>query len=774
MNKLMSILLISILILTISKDPSLNFIVYSESYNYSDDEILKAQFYLAGGNNVTAVLKDLYSAAYNDTYVSMHVSGGVPRFLRYKDRENSLDIIFNLRLYDREMLDLYNGVSMIEYAGFYVKTIYNTLQGAIEITVTPLYSTRSFYISLCVKRSDMSNIITELSLISDERYDLDTSDDLVKYSFKNIKMYIYAPYSKPQILYTKDHNVSTILIKITGSCGSILIGFNERLKEIFNSLAFYIDYTYKFFKKISEKQPYIKTENILIKNLYLLSLYNSINLFYGDLFDKELFIKDDISFSSYIYLTALSNMTYELEKFLLYLFSSNIMYDPEHFYMFTEALYYMIKQMPVIRSASSLNISKILERIIITLNDLIYKTGNKTIKIAALIKTIDLLEDIALSVGDEKINSVVRVYKEFLLNELKSLFTGLNYQTSSNESFLTPSNILEAISISFYSPPKSDDHIRYVVNYLRSIDLDKIDMNKHYMSLAIETLARYSYFSEALRLSSLYYKKIVSGDLLSTDFYRIVLKGFLGIKIVSEGLIIEPRLPNDLSNASLILYINDNMLKIRFIGWGEKIDAIYLDEKYYSQPLIRYNDLTKTKIVTVILKENPMRITCFILSSEGEPLKDAYVVIKSSYGTSYIGYTDYNGVICAPLPYDVKWIYININDTLGISINMINTGSDEGSIHIDISQHNLNLSNEMSKVYADIRILKDRLDFLDNSIGSISNNLSRFLSYINDVERKISLIDEKSKNLNIILYLIIVLTSISLSISIYSLMGRKR
>ncbi len=729
---------------------------------HADDSIPVAVFSGFEKPHLKVILRDLVTSIQSGVEVSAYINGGIPSGFVLKSSKDFIILNMSILLNKRSLESINPRYFEIEVGGFYTKTFFNFNNFSITLYSVPLYSTKSFYVSICLKATTSINVTIAVNL--GKKYSTETL--LGSGAILDVNGTSFAVYTPLEKAITK-FNESTMLLQITlhpDYCTNVLLGFNKSIVDIAKNIAEQIDYTKNVFKDFIHRFPMIQTVNTQINNLYILSLYNTLNMVskYGlednviGLYPEEL--------SSYIYLTRLSNITLSLKN------ETKVFEAGKGFSMeLANYIYYYIDKYPHIISLAN-NLLNSLKTLV--------KTCNRSSELAKIYSAVNAIYVAALYIGNSDIVFKAKNTESYVLSKLNSLYQGNFYALSMEEKILNSNNILEAISIALYSVPNSENHINYAASFLRYIDVNSISITRRFISDALEALIRHGFSDLALKILLKYYNAVVYAGVPCIDFYRVVLRGFLGIQPIFNSIVISPNVPAIIANTSLKTFLCEANINVRYLNWGSKVMAIYIDTLYHMETAIPCSILQEHRLLTILLSKSifiPIYVEFYL---GGVPVKNTYIELYTSSGLTQIGYTNDSGVAIFTVPCNEKWISIKTNN---ITTNIDLSGWSCKTFKITINappQKDNEIAKTVNSLVKNVNELNDKVNKIGTNLTMLINNVVQRLNNVvennNQVMDKINMLKQRQDTFNILLYTSILLAAFSLGSTLLLVSMAKR
>lgn len=429
---------------------------------------------------------------------------------------------------------------------------------------------------------------------------------------------------------------------------------------------------------------------------------------------------------SLIYLSRLSKINLDINVFV-----ERFRRDPSFYLSVSGYLYF---DPGVLRILSRDLVKELLK----TLDDLINATERSS-ELAKIYWSLRALHNAAMYVGDGYVALIAGDLLSKVRNKLNSFYTGYSYALSRGEDTISLENALEAATLSLYDVPNSDKHIIYVANSIASLDTSKILVERKFAIDAIEALTRTGYVDIALKLVSTYYDAVLYRGVLCIDFYRVLLRGFLGIQLTLNSILISPHIPLPLMNSSVIIFLCGRDVSLRYIYWGDKVNSIYLDNLYYPETVISCDTLRKYSSIIVILEKKYLTLVGIRVFVGNAPARDSYVELFTSGGYTTASYTDNSGRVLLVIPCEEKWVAIKINNSLAL-INTSSWDCRESEVSIYLSPTYLYREQESIEnisVYIS-ELLNKFNDDKNKTVGELSMRIETLEKNLISLERNIS------------------------------------
>ncbi|MEL9940829.1 MAG: hypothetical protein QW348_00315 [Ignisphaera sp.] len=735
----------------------------------SSSETTTALFYGSGKPLLRSVLRDLVSSIARGVESSVYLVGGIPNFVVYKVNDTStylgIDIVFN----NASLSELNPKFFSIEIGGFYTKTVYTINNSEIRLYTAPLYNTSSFYISICSTSPNLFNTIT-IDLKLYENYSvLYTSNRKIVADVNGIIFEVYTLAEKAGI-GTVNRSIIISATIPSGQCVNTLIGFGNILDEVANNVVKYLDYTKNAFSDVVSHFPVPQMSNLELKNLYVLSIYNTVNMMtHGGIEDNLINVLPEEA-SSYVYLSKLSNIRTDASWFAKKFYSNHSFYIAlaSYIYYYPESLRTMPKEL--------------IEELIDSLTRLV-DASNRSSDLAKIYSAAEMVYMAAQYVGDGYTATRVEAIRNAVVDKLKSLFLGYAYAPSADYRTISLDNVIEEASIAIYSVPNSDKHMEYLASFISSTNISSMPIERRFIVDALEAFSRYGHLDLVLRMMPIYYMYVLYRGMPCIDFYRVVLRGFLGIQPVLDTITFSPNVPMAMTNTSLEAYLCGKPIFLQYLNWGSKPTQIYLDTFYYPETAIPCNIINGYKRVLIVLEKMflaPIYIKLFI---GGIPAKNSFLELYTESGYSAFGYTNDSGTAVFNIPCNEKWVTIKLNNTM-ISIDTSNWNCKELVLSVNIpmaSAHkeeeidivNRTIGGVLNNVNSMMIEINRTKNILSQLTMQIESNLSRISKDVQTMQKDLDLLHQKQNILNTLLYISLIVATFSLALSILSLAKRK-
>ena len=732
-------------------------------------EMPTALFYGSGKPLLRTVLRDLPSSMVRGIESSIYTVGGIPNSVAYKVNDTSAYLGINIAFNNASLSELSPEFFSIEVGGFYTKTVYITNNSEIRLYTAPLYNTTSFYISICSTSSNLFNAITiDLKPYKDYLV-LYTNNRKIVVDVNGIIFEVYTLTEKASFR-TVDRSITISTTIPSGQCLNTLIGFGNISDDVANNVVKYLDYTRNVFSDIVSHFPIPQMSNLELKNLYVLSIYNTVNMVTHSGIEDYLISVVPEEVSSYIYLSKLSNMRIDVSWLAKKLHSNHSLYIAlaNYIYYYPESLKTMSKEL--------------IEELLDSLTRLV-DASNRSSDLAKIYGAAEMIYVAAQYVGDGYTATRAEAIRNAVSDKLKSLFLGYAYAPSTEYGTISLDNFIEEASIATYSVPNSDKHMEYLASFISSADISSLPMDRRFVVDALEAFSRYGHLDLVLRIISVYYMYVLYSGMPCIDFYRFVLRGFLGIQPILDTVTLSPNIPMTMANTSLEAYLCGKPIFLQYLNWGSKPTQIYLDTSYYPETTIPCNIINSYKKILIVLEKMPLAPIYIKLFIDGKPARNSFIELYTESGYSSFSYTNDSGTAVFNIPCNEKWVTIKLNTTL-ISIDTSNWNCKELMLSVNIPMTSAHKEEEINKVNKTIGGILNKVNSMIIEINGTKNilsqltmqiesNLSRISKDIQTMQKDLDLLHQKQNTLNTLLYISLTVATFSLALSILSLAKRK-
>lgn len=763
--KIRYIALTLITLLLIKIDMSINFVA---SYSDPIDEVIVYGY--KSSPRIWLNLRDIASALKDLEIATLYLYGGVPKAFHYQENEKSIMAYIDIMVNNINVTNIGTSYFNIRYNGYLSKATLYSNEISIAIYTVSIYTMKTFYISLCPEiKLGIGKIDIEIKFDETPK-DIDIDGDNVKVYIDDTIFQFYTIESFDMSIELGDKGFKASTHLFSGQCLNFLVGISQQdLKRVKENISYFMEISKESFKSISSLFPMIYTKHFNVKNLYLLSLYSTLNkISRNGLEDYFIGVKSQ-ELSSLAYLLQFSNNS-DLWKYLLNNINIDDL-DSENVPFYIDIVYYYT----VYREGIDYNIDYIYI-LFDMLKQYSYNAiqGFKAIDIARALNAFQKLRTIALLTGNKSLANIVDSYLNKTSQFLSNLYP--SHQCIYLEYSEIEKNFLEAIAFAKYSISDADRYIDSCISLLNIVGIDRIDISEEYIADAIEALARNSYHHIALELITRYIDKAMYIGVNVRDIYRAILKGFLSLDASPSYVSIEPRIPIELTNTSIVLYIANRKIYIDVIGWGNSVIEIYLDSNLFPQTAIPINQLINVKRIFIVMDKEPLTPFTITVLSRGIPLNNSTITIYNVEGFKASAITDSFGVAKLLIPCRESWVYITVDSgkTTAIKINTLNCNGMDIVLDVDAVYSQDNYEENLKK-------------FVEDSMNSFSRNISNIEKRLLDLERYVYNISQDLNNLkelnedsrkefidiNRIVYISLTVSIISLACSILTLGRRK-
>ena len=727
------------------------------------EDIPRARFYGSGKPGLITILRDIPSSLDSDNYASLYIVGGVPEILIYRNGDDFLHADFAISVNSIDIRNISSKFFDIEVGGFYVKSRYRAVDD-VEITVytSSLYSINSFYTSICINMEMQNIIVLDIQFSkSPTLVDIDVSRLILDIAGIPFGIAITSGSISGAVL---NESRLTISVKLSpGQCMNIVFGFNNSVKGIAEKVVDLISYTQNIFASLLSRYPYVEVGSFEVKNLYILSLYNTLNMMYRGVVEDHVIGVYPEELSSYIYLAKLSNTTINTYNLL------NMFRENRSFYTaLIDYLYLYIDKLDAIPK-------NILDELLTSIQ-IFAVSSSRTIDLAKVYRAVDTVQSLSMYLGNSFSLDMINNVRSVALDKLSKLCRATACALSEDEVSITTENVLEGLAIALYGVPNVKKHVDYIAGILKRMDITAIVFDREFAVDAIEVLALNYYEDLAIKVVSAYYRVVLYKGIPCVDFYRVVLRGFLGIKHIFSGVSFIPHIPLALANTSATLYLCSKSFGIRIVNWGSEVETIFLDTYFYPTTVLSCSDLLKYRVATIVLKQKPLVPIYVELAVGGMPLKNSYVELYTSSGFTSSSYTNDNGLATLIAPCGEKYLFIKINNTV-ISIDTSSWICKEFKLSINIPYTYTESSYQEYPVLSTVKELEIELSETKKSLTTLANIVSKEVYTVSrglsEVRESVASISKKLGDLYNLIYVFISLSIFSLTIALFTAVRRR-
>ncbi len=743
------------LLITLICINAFHFMATLQSTPFSTPKIF---FYGAEKPQLLAVLRDLPSAINGSSNVSVYLRGGKPAVITFEEFDKLIMLGVDIKINNISLENLSLSSYMLELGGFYAKMSYYTSDSQITVYTMPLYTAKSIYVSVCPSKPNTITVITFALNISTGYAILKASENslLIEVNGSPVKLLIM-----PSIraMRTTNTSIEVGVPTPSGSCMNTIIIFDKSYEIKEDTLVQYIDYTAHVFGKLLVKYPIIQTTNYQISSLYMLSLFNTINMLSSKGLEDSYIGVLPTEMLSHLYISMLINNSLSCNHFISHLSSI------DDAYVSASMLYFYLARNECNEHS---NIQYVLNILKVLINA---TTSNNTLELVKAYSALNFLELVASLKGYSDIAFQISMYKNLVEDKLRNLYTGIRYLTKAGETTLSYGNIVEAAAISAYTVPNSESHISSVANFILHADISKIHVERIFASDAVESLAQHGYTDQALKLVSAYFRDVLYNGVPCIDFYRAVIKGFLGINVVVSGVSISPQLPLLLANISLTM----GKTCINYVNWGSEVDSMYIDSFLHIQPVISWYSWFKSRAIVVMLRRRPLFEMCVGVVRRGVPLANETVYVFTSNGFSSIGITNSSGVLCTIIPCNDQWVHLVVKN-LSISLNLEEFSCKRFYLVVNLAKEQQDISEltvEVENAIKGQKALNASVNQLAFSIQKIQYDVLNMRQNLSNAMTQITTVNVLQSFLNRVVYIVIGIALFSLALSILALWRRK-
>jgi len=705
------------------------------------------------------ILRDLPSSTGEGMQVTAYLRGGKPSDIVFKAPGKRIEVGLELKINNVSLGNLKLNSYMLELGGFYTKATYYTSEGSVAVHTMPLYTAKSIYISVC---PSLPSPLTAVGIVMS----LNTSYTIASISENSVAVEVNGTrasvWASPKInsFRNTDKGIELGVLVSSGMCTKIAITFGEKAKVDDDTLVYLIDLTASTFSNILRKYPLIQTMNYEMSSLYYLSLFNTINLIGSGGLEDDVIGVLPVEMASYLYISMLAGIPKNCNL------PVSRPSTADEGYANAIALYMFLA-----RGICSEHVGA--QHLLSVLNALANASASKNaIELAKVYKALSTVELVATLKGYSDIALQARDYRNAVAEKMHSFYTGINrYLTRLEEPVLSYEDIVEAIAIASYDVPNSESHIEFMSKVLSSVDVFKISMHRPFIVDAIEALTRYGYADQALKLVKAYFNSVVSSGTPCIDFYRAVLKGFLGINAAPEGISIAPQLPLALANTSLSI----GRTTISYVNWGSEIEAVYVDGFLQVAPVVSWSKWFTGTSVVVVLRRRPLFEMCITVMRRGAPLANETAYVFTSSGFTSIGTTNSSGSLCTLIPCGDKWVYISVKGVL-ISLGLGSTSCKSLYAVIDLEKELQDLNSLVMRIEGVARELKA----LNTSLSQLATSMQTIKTRVHSLEQNMTNVAIQMHDaytwqsfLKRILYISLGLATLSTALALLALQRRK-
>jgi hypothetical protein len=763
--KIRYIALALIVLLLIKMDASINFVA---SYSDPIDEAIVYGY--KSPPRIWLNLRDITSALKDLGIATLYLYGGVPKVFHYRESEKSIAAYIDIVVNDINITNIGTRYFNIRYNGYLSKATLYSNEISIAIYTVSIYTMKTFYISLCPEiKLGVGKIDVEIKF-NEIPKDIDVGGDNVKVYIDDVLFQFYTIESFDMYVELSEKGFKASTHLFSGQCLNFLVGISQQdLKRVKENISYFMEISKESFKSISSLFPMIYTRHFNVKNLYLLSLYSTLNkMSRNGLEDYFIGVKPQ-ELSSLAYLLQFSN-NLDLWRYLLNnIDEDDLKYEDAPFYI--DIIYYYT----IYRGGIDYNINYIY-MLFDMLNQYSYNAiqGFKAIDIARALNAFQKLRTIALLTGNRSLVNIVDSYLNRTSQFLSNLYP--SHQCIYLEYSEIEKNFLEAIAFAAYSISNADRYIDSCISLLNIVGVDRVDISEEYIADAIEALARNRYHHIALELIIRYIDKLMYiGDNVR-DIYKAILKGFLGLDTTPNYISIEPRIPIELTNISIALYIADRKIYIDVIGWGNSATEIYLDNNLFPQTTIPIKQMIDVERIFIVMDKEPLTPLTVTVLSRGMPLSNASITIYNIEGFKASAITDSFGAAKFLIPCKESWVYITVDSgkTTAIKINTLNCNEMDIVLDLDVAYSKDNYEENSKKFVEDV------MNSFSRNISNIEKRLLVLERYVYNVSQDLNSLKEFNENIrkgftdiNRIIYILLTVSIISLACSVLAFGRRK-
>jgi len=763
--KIRCIALTLIMLLLIKIDISIDFVA---SYSDSIDEVIIYGY--KSPPRIWLNLRDIASALKDLGIATLYLYGGVPKVFHYQENEKSIMAYIDILVNNINVTNINTSYFNIRYNGYLSKATLYSDEISIAIYTVSIYTMKAFYISLCPEiKLGVGEIDIEIKF-NETPKDIDIGRDNIKVYIDDALFQFYTIESFDMSFELSDKGFKASTHLFSGQCLNFLVGISQQdLKKVKEKISYFMEISKKSFKSISSLFPMIYTRYFNVKNLYMLSLYSTLNkISRNGLEDYFIGVRPQ-ELSSLAYLLQFSNNS-DLWRHLLDNINMNDL-DSENVPFYIDIIYYYT----IYREGIDYNIDYIY-MLFDMLKQYSYNAiqSFKAIDIARALNAFQKLRTIALLTGNASLVNIVDSYLNRISQFLSNLYP--SHQCIYLEYSEIEKNFLEAIAFAKYSISNTDRYIDSCISLLNIVSVDRVDISEEYIADAIEALARNRYHHIALELITRYFDKAMYIGVNVRDIYRAILKGFLGLDISANYISIEPRIPIELTNTSVTLYIASREIYIDVIGWGNSVTEIYLDNNLFPQTTMPINHLISVKRIFIIMDKEPLTPLTITVLSRGIPLSNSTITIYNVEGFKASAITDSFGVAKLLIPCKESWVYITVDGgkTTAIKINTLNCNKMDLILDLDVVYPQDNYAENLK------RFVEDSMNSFSRNISNVEKRLLGLERYVYNISQDLNSLKEFNENskkefidINRIVYISLIVSIISLVCSILTLGRRK-
>ncbi len=306
----------------------------------------------------------------------------------------------------------------------------------------------------------------------------------------------------------------------------------------------------------------------------------------------------------------------------------------------------------------------------------------------------------------------------------------------------SPEYALYSCLLALVDPPHISEHIRYVVNMLGKPGInEKVLNNNILMTVTPYILVLNGYPDDGYLLAVNSYMKMLSQGILDQNqkhlipiYDLLVIRGFAGLTIGKDFLILTPSMPLVLGELSLSdLGLTNKSLKVMVKGSGSNIKNIYVNDVAMGSPVLRLDMIPDHAEIFVELKGPETAILVVKVVSGNTPLKNAHVNVIVDNLRRLVSMTNHNGEAYFEVPRGTIATVITEYDNITTSVEVI-VASSKQEVVIRFPEETYEVSGvsemriHVNKLETTVYELQKKVSVFDEEIRRIENILENITS----------------------------------------------
>ena len=766
MTKLRPLLMVVLLALILSPQLSADRIAAPDTHDLKPQVVMLGMKYPP---SLRLPLRDLKSALSSDEIATLYTRGGFLSELYYVDRLGVyIHMIIEESIWRSGSNETFleDGDVVLRYSGYMVKTEVSSYDRGktLELTTTVLQGEKAFIHTVCA--SEIEGVSPEVTLLITV---FPTPSSIIQYPGKGFvvefKRGVVAFWllDEEGLLNVSMSRRNLLEVKVSsrnpvgGYCLRLVIVMDRDLEDVMKRLdslkgtwARLAGGSEEFFAKLVVDLPGIDVATEELKDLYYLSLYLQLNSLTREGVSRNGIRASALDLWSAALMLPLSRS--RVLKTAILNEISNIVTQavregvpglpPEKVSLLstaTLALYEYCKASPehvdTTRPLFSLLNHALLEKGL----DNILRNLTTPLDYAFAAQLLKTMYDLSRLLGDEKPVYVV-MYRE-AVDMLESTFLNMSryvHAAGSNASLSVGGNsILTLALLSMLESRHKDEYLDLIAKTISRMNIPDATTSQYELCTAFIALARGGYADVVHSVLTDVISRVKSGTLdeVPPCINAVVLRGYLGLEPMPQGILIRPSIPITLSEISARVFAWDSKVSVIVRGCGNNVKRTVVNNELLETPYVP-REMLKTNdenLVFIEMLSPPRKLLRVRVLKEHTPLNGVLVRIIVNDSIEKRAYTDPEGEAVFIVPQKAK-VYVEAEyEGVKYSVSTFISSAKYDEITITIpegseGEFQRDVLSNITMIENSVSALSKKLASLEKELETLKKNVSKLLA----------------------------------------------